>query len=249
MQSRQQVDPYFGLAEIYDDVMFHVDYARWANYLRNSFQKADIPVIEVLDLACGTGSIIMELAKASLSLTGADKSFEMVRRARKKARSKGYAFPFLCSDMTKLCLQEEFDAVVCTYDSFNYCLSPDACVSVFENVARCLRQGGLFVFDVCTQKNSRHYFRHYSEDDSARGVHYTRRSRYLTSDQIQINEFSLLSVAGETTEIHRQRIYRLSEIREMIPAERFETVGLYDGFSFRKASERSDRVHFVLKRS
>jgi predicted TPR repeat methyltransferase len=228
--------------------MFHVDYAGWADYLRRSFQKGGIPVREVLDLACGTGSIIMELARTGLLLTGADKSHEMVLRALRKARSRGYPFRFLCADMSTLCLKKKYDAVVCTYDSFNYCLSTDACISVFLNVAHYLRPGGLFVFDVCTQKNSRHYFQNYSEDDFARGVHYRRRSRYSTIDHIQINEFSLMSVEGETTEVHRQRIYRLSEIQAMIPPDLFEIVGMYDGFSFRSASERSDRAHFVLKR-
>ncbi|MFQ5750570.1 MAG: hypothetical protein ACE5HI_01115, partial [bacterium] len=49
-------------------------------------------------------------------------------------------------------------------------------------------------------------------------------------------------------EVHQQRIYRIDEIKRAIPLDCFKIVGIYDGFSNRLGSEKSDRVHFVLKR-
>jgi hypothetical protein len=49
-------------------------------------------------------------------------------------------------------------------------------------------------------------------------------------------------------EIHQQKIYRIDEIIKVIPRDRLQVVGIYDGFSMKTGSEDSDRVHFVLKR-
>ena len=49
-------------------------------------------------------------------------------------------------------------------------------------------------------------------------------------------------------ETHVQRIYTLDELQERIQTSAFELLGAFDGFTFDDGSERSDRVHYVLRR-
>jgi SAM-dependent methyltransferase len=49
-------------------------------------------------------------------------------------------------------------------------------------------------------------------------------------------------------ESHRQKIFSVEEIERVIPKKRFETLGIWDGYTFRKYSARSERIHFLLRR-
>lgn len=232
--------------------MRHVNYERWAHYLLVLFSKADFKVKKVLDISCGTGSLLKQLGLYDFELAGFDESFSMVQVARKKFQSANLTIPLWCGTMRHFACAHPFDAVVSTYDSLNYCLRQVDCQSVFEHASQLLRSGGLFVFDVCTEKNSRQHFVNYIERDGADEYEYVRQAYYLRKKRIQVNEFTIQwhDHGHDRTyhEIHRQRIYRIDEMKEIIPTERFEIVGIYDGFSRRPGSENSERVQFVLKR-
>lgn len=232
--------------------MRHVNYERWANYLIVLFAKADFRVKHVLDISCGTGSLLTQLGQYDFELTGFDESFNMVRIARKKFQQANLAIPVWCGTMRHFACARPFDAVVSTYDSLNYCLQPEELQTVFEHASGLLRPGGLFVFDLCTDKNSRQHFVNYIERDGADEFEYVRQAYYLRKKRIQVNEFTIQWHDHDHDrtyhEIHRQRIYRIDEIKAIIPAMRFEVVGIYDGFSRRPGSEKSERVQFVLKR-
>ena len=73
-KTAEKVDPYSQLAYIYDHVMRHVNYRYWANHLAKLFKKADFPVKNVLDISCGTASLLLDLAKLDLNVAGFDES-------------------------------------------------------------------------------------------------------------------------------------------------------------------------------
>lgn len=247
----EPVKPYSQLANIYDYVMRHVDYRHWARYLVELFRKAEVDVREILDISCGTGSLLLEMANFNFKLAGFDASDDMLKLAKLKLQKAGLSIPVWVGCMQHFQVRKRFHGVVCTYDSFNYCLHEDDWHSVFGNVFDALVPGGIFVFDVSTIRNSRKYFRNYHEKETTSAFEYERESYYLMPESEQINEFSIRWNSGQNKifrEIHRQRIYKIAEIQERIPANWFEMVAIYDGFSFRKGTERSDRVHFLLKR-
>ena len=96
------------------------------------------PNARVLDLCCGTGHLSARLAARGYDVLGADGSIAMLRQAR--ARVPGVAF--WCSDAAALGCGPVFDAVLCTFDSLNHVLDPDALADVFAGVRRALRPGG-----------------------------------------------------------------------------------------------------------
>ncbi len=245
------VEPYSELASIYDYVMRHVNYGRWAAYLCKLFKKAEGEVSQILDIACGTGSLLAKLANIGFRVTGFDMSPAMVRMAKAKVLNCDQPVPLWCGSMMDFGVQSKFDSIICTYDSINYCLKQEAYEATLLHSAQAVRPGGLFIFDVCTQKNSRMHFKNYYENDGNGEYDYIRQSFYSPGHNIQTNEFIITRNSGAQTsfkERHQQRIYRISDLLQSIPADLFDVIGVYDGFSLRAGSEKSERVHFVLKR-
>lgn len=251
-KTAEKVEPYSQLAYIYDYVMRHVNYHYWALHLAKLFKKADFPVTKILDISCGTASLLLNLAEIKFNVSGFDESENMVTVARDKIQKKGLSVPVWCGSMVDYKVTRKFDAVVSTYDSINYCLDLESCAAVFMNTAYALRPSGLFVFDICTEKNSRRYFQNFSEREETKDFSYIRQSSYSRAKAIQVNEFLISMNSNSKTvylETHQQKIYKIDEILSIIPLDVYDILGIYDGFSLRVGSEKSDRVYFVLRKN
>ena len=75
---------YTSLASVYDRLN-GVDYVKVADHIERQFEKFAAKKPEsVLDLACGTGSLTVELAARGYDMTGVDISEEMLSEARFK---------------------------------------------------------------------------------------------------------------------------------------------------------------------
>jgi len=97
----------------------------------------------VLELACGTGSVLAHL-RGDFDVLGVDLSPEMLDLAREKLPG----VELLEGDMTSIRLGRHFDAVLCLYDAVNHLTSFADWERVFETALAHLEPGGVFVFDV-----------------------------------------------------------------------------------------------------
>ena len=168
--------PYQGLAPIYDYVMAHVDYGAWAAYIHAIFARFAPNAIRVADLACGTGNVSFALHRLGYEVTGVDRSEAMLQVAREKAA--GTDVEFIEQDLRQLAGLGPFDAATCLYDSFNYLLSPADLDAALRGVHAIVQPGGLFVFDVCTERNSLRYFPQYAHQRAGAGF-FLRAAQHL----------------------------------------------------------------------
>jgi SAM-dependent methyltransferase len=99
----------------------------------------------VLELGCGTGSILAQLTGFP-ALTGMDRSPEMLAVASEKVP----AARLLLGDIGDFWLGERFDVVVCVFDTLNHLLTFEAWQAMFDSVYDHLVEDGLFIFDVNT---------------------------------------------------------------------------------------------------
>ena len=245
--------PYETLANIYDHVMQHVNYRSWAMYIKSIHSRYDTKPASVVDLACGTGNLTFELERLGYDVVGIDKSPAMIATAREKGIANESGSSFHVADLCKLTDidgLEEFDTAVCAYDSFNYLLTTADALRACEQVFRILVPNGLFIFDVCTERNSLRYFDDVRDSGEGPGFSYKRHSYYDRKRNLQYNHFSieLDSGPGVHEETHTQHIYSWSDLQLILEACPFELLGAFSGFTFNKGSARSDRVHFVLRR-
>lgn len=242
--------PYEGLAAIYDHVMRHVDYAEWATHVCALFARFGHHPQHCVDLACGTGSTLFELHRLGHRVSGADASAAMLEVARQRLARAGAEIPLHQRDLRQLADLGPFDAALCLYDSFNYLLTPEDLDRALSEISSILLPGNFFIFDICTEKNSLRHFRDVRDEERGPGFSYRRHSFYDREERLQFNRFQLRFDDRETEleECHVQRIYPVDEVIARIEASPFELRGSFDGFTFARGSEASERIHFVLQR-
>ena len=248
-RKKTEEEPYGALAEIYDAAMRHVNYRRWARYVDSLFERHDFRPRTVLDVACGTGTLALELSELGYAMSGVDGSEAMLEVARRKAVQTEVEIPFVRRDMRDLGDLGPFDAVLCLYDSINYLRREEEIATFFRNTRRILHTGGTFVFDICTERNSLGYFRDSVEREHGAGFSYTRKCRYDPETRTQFNHFEIRldGRKGAFEETHCQYIYALPQMLRLIQEGPFDLLGAYDGFSFRPGTEDASRIHFVLR--
>jgi SAM-dependent methyltransferase len=241
--------PYEGLAAIYDHVMRHVDYVHWAQHVQSLLRRHSGDVDHVLELACGTGNVAAALAKLGYSVSGYDASTEMIAVAQSKAPAFEGKLDFGVRDLRDLSDVGSYDGAICLYDSFNYLLELSDVSLALDQVYDVLTPGGVFIFDVCTERNSVQHFRDVRDTEQGPGFNYSRHSYYDADEHLQFNRFEIrLEDGSSRQESHVQRIYPHDKLVGCVRASRFVLLEALDGFSLRPGSERSDRVHFVLRR-
>lgn len=243
--------PYSHLARIYDHVMRHVDYRQWANYIQSVFTRFEAAPKDVLELACGTGAMACILDGRGYRMTGIDRSESMIAVAKQKALEARRAIRFQVGDMVRLPASGPYDAVLCLYDSINYVMEEADVLAMMNRLRAVIKAGGLFVFDICTERNSRRYFHNQVDRESNGDFSYVRRCEYVPDTCVQVNEFQFtFNREGKRhsfRERHEQRIYPVARLAEICRASGYRVLGVFDGFSFEAASERSNRVHYVVR--
>jgi SAM-dependent methyltransferase len=132
-------------SKFYDAVMG--DGSESAKHVAGLLRASNPGARKVLELACGTGSILKHL-QDSYEVSGLDISKEMLSIARKKVpRAK-----LSRQDMVDFQIDERFDAVLCVYDSINHVRRFADWKKVFARVRQHLSPGGCFIFDINTQR-------------------------------------------------------------------------------------------------
>jgi len=103
-------------------------------------------VKKVLDLACGTGHHSIYFAQSGYTVTGADKSKEMIRLA--KRNSKGISGgKFINTGFLDIYprLKDRFDAVICLGNSLPHLLSKKDLKKTLQNIYNLLNPEGILI--------------------------------------------------------------------------------------------------------
>ena len=72
---------YTDLASVYDRLMADVPYREWADYYGQLLKAGGVLTGPIVECACGTGSLTVELARSFPKITGVDLSGEMLAAA------------------------------------------------------------------------------------------------------------------------------------------------------------------------
>jgi SAM-dependent methyltransferase len=137
------VSAYDEIARLYDpwsrsvveDVSFYVDEALHSGG-------------PVLELGVGTGRIAVPIASAGVRVVGVDTSTGMLEVARERAALAAVDVDLRHGDMRDPPVDELFPLVVCPFRSLLHMETGADRRAALRAVARCLADGGRFVFDV-----------------------------------------------------------------------------------------------------
>jgi len=144
-EARPQEVPWYERAfgEFYADLYAHRSPAEVIELLGaiNRTRSLEGPA---LDVACGGGRLVRELAASGLSAVGVDLSLPLLRRAR----GLGTDLQLARSDMRSLPVRSGyFASVFFLFTSFGYFDDPSEDEAVLQGAARALRPGGWLVLD------------------------------------------------------------------------------------------------------
>ncbi len=142
--------PYHWLADYYDH--FFVAQRPIFRPARDGALAKILPTVKVAcDIGCGTGASALELAREGIRMYGVDLSPGMCRAARKKVRTAKLPVKIIQGDMRDFKLPEPVDLVLCEFDALNHVPERSDLAAVARSVARALKPGGHFFFDINTR--------------------------------------------------------------------------------------------------
>lgn len=149
------MEAYRNLAVSYDRLTGDVDYEAVVAFYRQILEAEGLCPRTAVDLACGTGSVALILAKQGLQVTAVDMSEDMLCVAQQKAQELDAPPRFICQKLQQLHLPRGVDLAVCALDSLDYITDPVDCEEAIRRIYRVLNPGGCFIFDVNTPEKLR----------------------------------------------------------------------------------------------
>jgi len=138
---------YRTIAEHYDPLYDPHRVERAAPFLRALFRRHG-PVVDVLDVACGTFALDLPLLKHGYRVVGLDASRDMLRVARRSVARERGAADVRVADMRTFDLHRTFDAILCLGTAFNYLATTRDVRRALARFRRHLRPGGVLVLDL-----------------------------------------------------------------------------------------------------
>lgn len=233
---------YDTFARFYDAIMG--DRATATERLRGLIRKANPEAKNVLELGCGTCSVLKHLEK-DYEVWGLDLSPKMLSIARRKVPEA----KLQRQDMVRFRVPERFDVICSVFDSINHVLSFADWKKVFANARSHLNDGGVFIFDINTQKKLR---RHIAEPPWVHKfgnnfliLEITDAPRNSSNWNIRVFE----RMKGNRYSLHEENIREKSfPIHKIVRALRalFRRIEIIDT-DRRRPSPESERLYFICK--
>ena len=252
------------LAPYYDELMAHVPYSAWVDYVLNICKRYKHSPRHVLDCACGTGNVTYELAARGFDVVGVDFSQEMIEVARHKSTFKKRLFSkstfantsaptFIQSDLCEMNLDRKFDTVTCLYDSLNYLTTPQMLQQAFGQISRHLQPDGLFIFDMNAPYAFETDMFTQSDHRPRQKLQYDWIASYDRQTRLCQVEMTYLRRDDEGNvlqfkEKHCERSYTMEEISDYLQAAGLRLLESFDSYRFAPPHARSERWYFVANR-
>ncbi len=112
---------------------------------RRSSAPVAVHGVRVLEPACGSGRLVLELARRGHEVTGFDLNAAMLARARERLSARSLRARVEHGDMRSFRFEGRFELAHCLVSTFKYLLDEDSARGHLECVARHLVPGGLYV--------------------------------------------------------------------------------------------------------
>ena len=101
----------------------------------------------VVDIACGTGDVLLYLAEHGIDVDGTDISEEMCKVAAKKAEKMGMKLNIYCADMTKFRAGRKYSLAIIARSGFMHLPTPELQRAALLNIREQLVDGGILTLN------------------------------------------------------------------------------------------------------
>jgi SAM-dependent methyltransferase len=141
----------------YYDLAFSYDVSGEVTFFTRCFDTyADFNVRRILEPACGSGRLLIPLARCGYYVVGYDISDEMVAYTRDKIEKAGLSpsAEVILGDMRTARFKDTFDAALNLLNTIGYLISDDDILNHFKAMSYSLRKGGLYIVELsCANEN------------------------------------------------------------------------------------------------
>ncbi len=233
----QSGDAFSPIANYYDAIMEHVDYARW-RYITKSLATLLPHPLCYLDAGCGTGVLMEQLVMSGWNSSGIDLSPAMLRVARHRRKLESLAQADLCA----LPFREQFHLITCLFDSLNFLLREDLVLAALASFQQALFPGGLLYFDVVTRKMITDHFNNESWVENHGRFSSFWRSTYDGHERLCETRVRINSGSDSVT---YERVYDEGFICEAIARSSLTLLTMRDAYTWGKVGKRTTRIDFV----
>jgi SAM-dependent methyltransferase len=201
----------FDDGDLYDLVLGEISYG-FDFYLQLARSSAG----PVLDVACGTGRILLPCLEAGVDIEGVDLYEPMLERLRHKAAGRGLTPTLHHADMSGLALSQQYDLIVIPFNAVIHNMTQEAQLACFEGCRKHLLPGGRLVFDtffpsleiVGASQNTRVLEMEFPHPKTGLPVRLydTRTFDRVAQTQHSVNEIEFLSADGSVDRVVRSQI-------------------------------------------
>ena len=245
------MNAYGTLAASYDRLTNDVDYGAVVDFYFEILEKEKLSPRTAVDLACGTGSVSLLLARKGLKVTGVDMSEEMLCVAAQKAQELENPPYFACQLLQELHLPRGVDLAVCALDSLDYITDPEDCATAIRRVYKALNPGGCFIFDVNTPQKLRamdgQVFLDEDED-----VYCVWRGEFDETTNICSYGMDLFqregSVWRRSFEEHREYAYTPEQLKQYLKDAGFTSIRIYADRRMEAPGEQEQRIYVKARK-
>lgn len=209
----------------------------------------------VVDIACGTGAVLLYLAAHGIMADGTDLSEEMCKVADEKAKKLGFDLNIYPADMTKFSSGRKYSLAIIARSGFMHLTTPELQKAALLNIREQLSDGGILTLNTFdpfppiqaaqmgTTPDDYSFRLEYVNSDGKREKIYNAISYDPVSQLMHGNwKFETLDDAGN---VIGERIHSLTmrqtyrqEMMWLIELCGFEVVDLFDNYEGKKAGDR-----------
>lgn len=243
---------YFEFARFYDILTSNIPYNERAAYFDALIKRHSGKIGGILlDLACGTGSMSIELEKLGYDVIGVDSSPNMLTVAASK-KSEDSNIMYLCQDMRELDLFGGVDITICALDGFNHIVDEDDLLGTFKRINMFTNPNGLLIFDVNTIHKHRNILGNntFVQDyDEVYCVWNNSFNEENCSVEINLDIFEFADGSYYRHEENfKERAYSEELLDRMLKDAGFRLESKYDLDSFDSAHESSEKIVYVARK-
>jgi len=243
---------YKDYAEVYDRSGQLAFSLKMLPYLRQLLEQHPVQGRVMLELACGTGTVAIAMAKAGWRVYGVDGSAEMLAQARAKVGEHEEAPIWSQQDMRHFLLPERVNLATCLYDSLNYMLTSEDLSAVFRRVFGALLPGGLFLFDMNTAWALAELWGDETFVTDREDLTVIFQNRYDPQRQRETVVVTCFQRVNELyrkiVECHTEQAYPNEQIATLLTDAGFRVEAQYECFSFRPPTSTTPRIMWVARR-
>ncbi|QVL32521.1 class I SAM-dependent methyltransferase [Telmatocola sphagniphila] len=241
----------FDDGELYDLLFENFDYG--LEYYLDLARRANGPI---LDIACGTGRIMIPCLQAGLEVEGLDLSAGMLQRLQSKAEKLGYKPTLHQASMNDFKIDRKFQLIVIAFNAFIHNMTTSEQIATLALCREHLVPGGMLAFDsyfpgahiITAVENTRVLEMEKTDSKSGNIVRIFDTRAFNRVEQIQnsINEIEILDSNRNLLKSHLSKhsvrwIYK-GEMQLLLKLAGFPSWSIYGGFDLRPLEQETDSL-------